>query len=139
MKSESVRCLESIGGYSSKCFCASPFSSHLVDRDLLLLMITALSSNHRVFTNLFRKRSAIIEVPTKVADQYSHKLPNESTSPETKAGAKERAGFMDAPEIKDIKKMSKPTMPPITIPLNPFSPLAYTTVSMTAIRRADAN
>ena len=37
-------------------------------------------------------------------------------APESKAGAKERAGFIEAPEINDKKNMSKPTMPPMAIP-----------------------
>jgi hypothetical protein len=79
--------------------------------------------------------NATIDVPIKVADQYSHKLPN---TPETKAGANERAGFIDAPEI-NAKKISNPTIPPIAIPPNPLNPLVYTTKKITAIRRADAN
>jgi hypothetical protein len=35
-------------------------------------------------------------------------LPNDNTPPDSKAGAKERAGFIDAPEIKDKKKISNP-------------------------------
>jgi hypothetical protein len=80
--------------------------------------------------------NATIDVPTKVADQYSHKLPN---TPESKAGANERAGFIDAPEINAKKKISNPTIPPIAIPPNPLNPLVYTTKKITAIRRADAN
>jgi hypothetical protein len=67
--------------------------------------------------------NATVDVPIKVADQYSHKLPN---TPETKAGANERAGFIDAPEINAKKKISKPTIPPIAIPPNPLNPLVYT-------------
>jgi hypothetical protein len=77
-----------------------------------------------------------IDVPIKVADQYSHKLFN---TPESKAGANERAGFIDAPEINAKKKISNPTIPPIAIPPNPLKPLVYTTKKITAIRRADAN
>jgi hypothetical protein len=40
--------------------------------------------------------NATIDVPTKVADQYSHRFPN---TPESNAGVNERAGFIDAPEI----------------------------------------
>jgi len=36
-------------------------------------------------------------------------LPNNDTSPDSKAGAKERAGFIDAPEINEKKKILKPT------------------------------
>jgi hypothetical protein len=47
------------------------------------------------------------------------------TTPESKAGANERAGFIDAPEIKAKKKISKPTIPPMVIPLKPFKPLVW--------------
>jgi hypothetical protein len=47
-----------------------------------------------------------MDVPTKVAD---HRLPNIRDS---KAGANERAGFIEAPEIKAKKKISNPTIPP---------------------------
>src|SRR5215469_9380219 len=80
--------------------------------------------------------NATIDVPIKVADQYSHKLTN---TPESKAGANERAGFIDAPEINAKKKISRPTIPPMAIPPKPFNPLVYTTTKITAIRRADAN
>ena len=37
---------------------------------------------------------------------------------------KEQAGFIEAPpDINAKKNISSPTMPPIAIPLNPFSPL----------------
>ena len=64
----------------------------------------------------FLNRNTIVDVPTKVADQQSHRLPN---TPDSKAGANERAGFIDAPEIKAKKKISNPTIPPMAIPLNP--------------------
>jgi hypothetical protein len=51
----------------------------------------------------------------------------------------ERAGFIDAPEINAKKKISRPTIPPIAIPSKPLKPLVYTTMKITAIRRADAN
>ena len=60
------------------------------------------------------------DVPMNVADQYSHKL---FKTPETRAGAKERAGFIEAPDMNAKKKISSPTMPPIAIPPNRFSPL----------------
>ena len=78
---------------------------------------------------------AIIEVPTNVADQYSHKSP---TEPEIRAGAKDLAGFMDAPEINEKKKMFNPTIPPIAIPLKPFNPFACTTNKITTISSAEA-
>jgi hypothetical protein len=61
-----------------------------------------------------------VDVPTKVTDKYSYRLPK---TPDSKAGANERAGFMDAPEIKAKKKIPRPTIPPITIPPKPFNPL----------------
>jgi hypothetical protein len=69
--------------------------------------------------NFFLKVAAMIEIPINVADQYSHRLPN---TPDIKAGANERAGFMDAPEINAKKKMSSPTIPPIAIPPKPLRP-----------------
>ena len=73
--------------------------------------------------------------PTKVADQYNHKSPS---SPENIAGASERTGFIEAPEIKDRKKMSSPIMHPITIPPKPLNPFVCTTTIITPIRRAVA-
>ena len=58
--------------------------------------------------------------------------------PVSKAGAKERAGFIEAPEMKDKKKIFKPTIPPMASPLKPLNPPVYTTTRITAIRRADA-
>lgn len=78
---------------------------------------------------------AIIVVPRKVADQYSHRSPN---APERTAGARDLAGFIDAPEINAKKKMSKPTMPPIAIGPKPLRPLLYTVKRITAIKRAEA-
>jgi hypothetical protein len=80
--------------------------------------------------------NATIDVPTKVADQYSHRFPN---IPESNAGANERAGFIDAPEINAKKKISRPPIPPIAIPPKRLNPLVYTTMKITAIRRADAS
>ena len=56
------------------------------------------------------------EVPIKVAVQYSHKF---VITPDNTAGARERAGFIEAPDMNAKKNMSKPTIPPITIPLKP--------------------
>jgi hypothetical protein len=36
-------------------------------------------------------------------------------TPETRAGAKERAGFIEAPDMNAKKKISNPTMPPIAV------------------------
>ena len=63
---------------------------------------------------------ATIDVPMNVADQEGHRLFN---TPETRAGAKERAGFIEAPDMNAKKKISSPTMPPIAIPPKPLSPL----------------
>jgi len=73
-----------------------------------------------------------IDVTTKVADQYSHNFPNTT---ESNAGANERAGFIDAPEINAKKKISRPTIPQIAIPPKPLNPLVYATMKITAIRR----
>jgi hypothetical protein len=86
--------------------------------------------------NLFRNITATIEVPIKVALQYSHKLTN---TPENNAGARERAGFIEAPDMNDKKNISRPTIPPITIPLRPFRPLVYTTTKITDINSPDAS
>ena len=81
--------------------------------------------------NLFRNITATIEVPIKVALQYSHKLTN---TPESTAGARERAGFIETPDMNAKRNISRPTIPPITIPLRPFKPLVYTTTKITAIK-----
>ena len=54
-----------------------------------------------------------MDVSIKVAVQYSHRF---STIPhDNKAGANERAGFIDAPDTRAKKKMSKPIIAPTTI------------------------
>ena len=63
-------------------------------------------------------------VPTKGAVQYNHKS---SKVPESNAGARALAGFIDAPEINAKNKISNATIPPIATPLNPLKPLVYTT------------
>ena len=68
---------------------------------------------------MLRKRNAAIVVPTNGAVQYSHRL---LSSPDSNAGASALAGFIDAPEINARNKISKPTIPPIATPLNPFKP-----------------
>jgi hypothetical protein len=55
------------------------------------------------FDKFFLERSTINGVPTKVAAPYSHKFP---TEPESRAGAKDLAGFFEAPEISDKNRMS---------------------------------
>jgi len=52
-----------------------------------------------------------------------NKLKFGSPPQEIRAGAKDLAGFIEAPEIKARKKISKSTMSPITIPLKPLNPL----------------
>ncbi|MGB7662629.1 MAG: hypothetical protein WBL67_07845, partial [Nitrososphaeraceae archaeon] len=77
-----------------------------------------------------------MEVPINVALQYNHRL---SRTPETKAGASERAGFIDAPDINAKKNISSPTIPPMTSPPYPLNPLVKTTSTITDINNADAN
>ncbi len=64
--------------------------------------------------------SATIDVSMNVAVQYSHRFPS---IPDNRAGANERAGFMDAPDINAKKKISKPTIPSIASQPKPFNPL----------------
>ena len=85
---------------------------------------------------VFLKIKATIDVPIKVAVQYSHKF---VITPDNTAGARERAGFIDAPDMNAKKNMSKPTIPPITIPLKPFRPSVYTTTRITTINSPDAS
>jgi hypothetical protein len=62
--------------------------------------------------NSFLTSKAMIDVPINVALQYNHRL---SRTPETKAGASERAGFIDAPDInarKNISSDDKSTISP---------------------------
>lgn len=56
--------------------------------------------------------------------------------PDTNAGASDLAGFMEAPDMTAKKKISRPTIPPIAIPLHPLSPLVWTTTKITAINNA---
>jgi hypothetical protein len=86
-----------------------------------------ISSNHRQTTS---SPSAIIEVPTKVAVS--------PTEPDIRAGAKDLAGFMDAPETNNKKKMSNPTIPPLATPLNPLNPFVSTTNKITTVSSAEA-
>ena len=53
----------------------------------------------------------MIEEPMKGAVQYNHKL---SKIPVVNAGAKERIGFIDAPEMGPRKNTSNATIPPTT-------------------------
>src|SRR6476620_3240973 len=62
--------------------------------------------------NILPNIKATIDVPKNVADQEGHRLFN---TPETRAGAKERAGFIEAPDMNAKKKISNPTMPPIAV------------------------
>ena len=59
-------------------------------------------------------------MPVNVAVQLSHKLFN---TPDTTACARERAGFIEAPDMKTKKNISSPTMLPIAIPPNRSSAL----------------
>jgi hypothetical protein len=61
----------------------------------------------------FLKSKATVDVPIKVAAQYSHKFVN---TPDNSAGS----GFTEAPYMNAKKNISRPTIPPITIPLKPF-------------------
>lgn len=70
-----------------------------------------------------------------MALQYNHRLP---IAPEAMAGANDRAGFIDAPDINARKNISSPTIPSMTSPLYPLSPLVYTTTKIIAINKADA-
>ena len=70
-----------------------------------------------------------------MAVQYNQRFPN---TPDNKAGASERAGFIEAPDINAKKKISNPTIPPIANPPNPFKPFVYTTIKITAISKAEA-
>ena len=99
-------------------------------------MILFSKRNHSLPKSFFLNINATAEVPIKVADQYNHKSP---TDPDKSAGARDRAGFIEAPEMNARKKMSRPTIPPIAIPLKPRSPFVWTTANITAINRADAN
>jgi hypothetical protein len=87
-----------------------------------------------VVRNFFLRSKA--EVPIKVAVQYSHRF---AIAPDNTAGARERAGFIEAPEMNAKKNMSRPTIPPIAIPLRPFRSLVYTTTKITAISSPDAS
>jgi hypothetical protein len=69
--------------------------------------------------NFSLNNKAAVDAPTKVALQYNHRSP---TKPDNIAGARDLAGFIEAPEIYEKKKISRPTIPPIAIPLNPFNP-----------------
>ena len=69
--------------------------------------------------NLFLTRKATIDVPTKVALQYNHRFP---ITPDVMAGANDRAGFIEAPDMNARKNISSPTIPPITSPPYPFNP-----------------
>lgn len=62
----------------------------------------------------------MIPDPTNGADRYNHRF---STLPESTAGATDLIGFIEAPEINERKKISKPTIEPIAMPLRPLRPL----------------
>ena len=64
------------------------------------MLMIFLSTYLIFFLKYFLKVNAIIDVPAKVAVQYNHRLLN---MPDNKAGASERAGFIDAPDINAKK------------------------------------
>ena len=66
-----------------------------------------------IFAKSFPNIVAIMDVPIKVAVQYSHRF---STIPlDNNAGVNDRAGFIDVRDINAKKNMSEPTIPSITI------------------------
>jgi hypothetical protein len=81
--------------------------------------VTTSRSIFVIHSNFFLHNNAISEVPINVAVQYNHRSVH---TPDSNAGANERAGFIDVPDIKAKSKISNPTIPPITIPLNAFKP-----------------
>jgi len=85
---------------------------------------------------LYLKEIAAIEVPINAVVQYNHKSP---TDPESNAGARGLAGFIDAPDINPKKKISKPIIPPIAIPLNPYNPFVYITSKITIFSKEEKN
>ena len=87
-----------------------------------LIIILFSKRNHSLPKSFFLNINATADVPIKVADQYNHKSP---TDPDKSAGARDRAGFIEAPEMRAKKNMSRPTMPPIAMPLNPRSPFVW--------------
>lgn len=76
-----------------------------------------------------------MDVPIKVASHYSRR---HSNTPDTKAGAKVRGGFTDSPDTNAKKSMSRPTIPPITIPPKPLKPFVYANTIFTATSKAEA-
>lgn len=73
--------------------------------------------------------------PTKVALQYNQRS---LTIPENIAGAIDRAGFIDVPEMNDRKKISIPITEPIAIQPNPLSPFVDTASKIIPIKKAVA-
>ncbi len=57
--------------------------------------------NNHVYTNFLLRNKATKELPIKVADQYNHKSLRVL---ESKAGAKDLPGFIDAPDINVKRK-----------------------------------
>lgn len=60
-----------------------------------------------------------MDVPTNVAVQCNQRF---IQTPDNTAGAMERAGFIDVPEMKNKNTISSPTIPPITNHPKPFKP-----------------
>jgi hypothetical protein len=50
----------------------------------------------------------------------------------------ELVGFIAAPDMDSKKRIFKPTIPPISMPLNPFTPIIYTTSNVTTINKDEA-
>ena len=85
--------------------------------------------------NHFLTVIATIDAPTKVAVQYNQRSDH---TQDNIAGANDRAGFIDAPDKNAKKKISSPTIPPMTKGPKPHSPLVYTTNNITPISKAEA-
>jgi hypothetical protein len=83
------------------------------------------------------RRIAIIDAPTNGAIQYNHNHKS-PIDPERKTGARDLAGFIDAPHIDAKKKISKPTILPIAMPLNPLNAFVYTGSKITTTKKHEA-
>lgn len=83
----------------------------------------------------FLNAKETIDVPTNVAVQYNQMLVH---IPDNRTGARDRAGFMEAPDIEARKKISNPTIPPIAIGPNPLNPFVKTTSNIIPISNAEA-
>src|SRR5207253_6828357 len=78
-------------------------------------------------TRVQRQQATAMALPTRGASKYSQSVP---TWPETSAGASERAGFIDAPQIGPANIASRATTAPIAVPaMIPFSCAPVETLS----------